>query len=117
MSFFKVLIRSPYTFQKIVVITSIIVLIILLILLSTSFYSLNKSRNFPPHISQCPDYFETVGVNKCSNIQNLGNGTCKDKIFDFNQPQYSSMKDKYQKAIECGWEWDGITNSSKFEEV
>ena len=114
----KRLFLPPYTFQKIVIYISTIVFVITMILIGMSLYSLNKSGTFPPNIAQCPDYFKVIGKNKCQNVKQLG--TCPEEIFDFEESQYkgvSGLKNKYNKAIECGWVWDGITNNSQFKKV
>lgn len=114
----KRLFLPPYTFQKLVIYVGITVLVISMILISMSMYSLNKKRNFPPDIAQCPDYFKVVGKNKCQNVKQLG--TCTEDIYDFDTPVFkglNGLRKKYDKAIECGWVWDGVTNNPEFTSI
>lgn len=114
----KRLFLPPYTFQKIVIYVSTLVFVITLGLVMMSLYSLNKSGAFPPNIAQCPDYFKVVGKNKCQNVKQLG--TCPEEVFDFDAAEYkglSGLQNKYNKAMECGFVWDGITNNSTFSKV
>ena len=109
---------KPPTFQKLTIIIGLVILIISLGLIATAFYSMNKSRNHPPDVAECPDYFESTGKNKCSNVKNLG--TCTDKDYDFSTPEYRGnrgKKAKFELAKQCGWEWDGITNDAEFLDV
>lgn len=113
-SFVKVLFRKPVTFQKITILVATIVFTIAIILLSYLFYVLNKSRIFPPDITECPDYFEVKGKNICENVNNIG--TCPDKTFDFNDniyKGYNGLKEKLKWANNCNVVWDGITNNAE----
>ena len=122
LGFFRRAFGPPYTFQKMCIIIGIIVLIVMLSLIATAFYALNKKRTHPPSIAECPDYFLSAGPNKCKpNPTNLvGNGTCNDETYDFSSKEYrgvNGMKAKYDKALECGWQWDGITNNRKYTKI
>lgn len=113
---------TPPTFQKLTIIIGIVALIIALALIATAFYSMNKSRNHPPDIAECPDFFISVGKDKCVNKQGLGKAsggadcTDKDKVHDFSGSLYRGRRGKgkkLNKAHQCGWEWDGITNDAE----
>ena len=109
-----------YTAQKIALYVAIVALIIILILLGIAFHSLHRNVVFPPHISSCPDFFRRTSDNQCYNVHNLGNGSCAGKTFNFNSPKYmgpDGIEHKYKRARECGWEWDGVTNNTRFREV
>lgn len=101
-------------FQKISIISSIVILIVFMALIGVSFYNINKKRNFPPTIASCPDYFETTPEGKCKLISNLDSkiGSCADIEYDFSS---YTLKDKYNEAKRCKWEWDGITNNGSLE--
>ena len=57
----------------------------------------------------CPDYFEIVGNNKCSNIHKLGKCGHNHDI-DFNDESFTDrrvgdvMKCRYAKACDLSWE-------------
>lgn len=119
---FIVRLFTPPTFQKLTIIIGILALSIALALIATAFYSMNKSRNHPPDIAECPDFFISVGKDKCVNKQGLGKTTgdavCtdKDQVHDFSVSEYRGRRGKgkkLEKANECGWEWDGITNDAE----
>jgi len=106
-------------FQKIVLFSAIIILIIVLVLIG---YALRKSSSsvWPPLIGDCPDFWVDLSGNgaQCTNVQNLGNGTCKPLAsqkyltMDFTQPIFNggnALCAKYQWATNCGVTWDGIT--------
>lgn len=113
-SFTKVLFRKPVTFQKITILIATIVFTVSIILLSYLFYVLNKSRIFPPNVTECPDYFEAKGKNLCKNVNNLGN--CGNETIDFNDNKYkgyNGLKEKLKWANNCNVVWDGITNNAE----
>lgn len=117
-SFFRVLFRRPYTFQKLTFIIGLMILLALVIMVSYSFYKLNKSRVFPPNIPECPDYFEVEGENICMNSKNLG--TCGENKMDFNSDKYkgyTGLKEKLKWANNCNVVWDGITNNSELTKL
>lgn len=118
--FFKIMFGPPYTAQKISLYVAIITLIIFMVLIGVAFSTLNNNIIFPPNISSCPDFFEMTEDKKCVNVNSLGNPKCADRTFDFQTPEYlgpDGIRYKHKKAKECGWQWDGITNNSRFLEV
>ena len=117
-SFFAVLFRKPFTFQKLTFIIGLIILIGMVILVSYSFYVLNKNRVFPPNIPECPDYFEVTGENMCFNSKNIGR--CGKETTDFNSDKYkgfNGLKEKLGWANNCEVVWDGITNNSELTKM
>lgn len=107
------------TFQKVVLFAAIIILILVLVFIG---YALHKARAsvWPPLIGDCPDYWVDMSGNgaMCTNVKNLGNGTCKPSgsdtflKMDFTQPAFSGgngLCAKYTWANNCGVSWDGIT--------
>ena len=115
-----VLFGPPMTAQKLFLYGALITLIIFMALIGTAFSVLNNNLIYPPNIASCPDYFEMTEDKKCVNVNNLGNGNCPKKTHDFQKARFvgpDGIKYKYKKALECGWQWDGVTNNSKFREV
>jgi hypothetical protein len=113
------LFNGMQSFQKVVLISAIVVLILVLIFIG---FVLNNAKEsvWPPIVGECPDYWVDMSGNgsMCTNVKNLGNGTCKpigsDKYLtmDFTQPAFlggNSMCAKYKWATSCGVTWDGIT--------
>lgn len=108
----------PYTFQKLVVYVGFSVLIISIFLVTMAMYSFRKKTVFPPQIAQCPDFFKIIGKNKCENVKKIG--TCTEEVYDFDTPLFKGLngnRKKYEKAMECGWVWDGITNNTELKGV
>jgi len=60
-------------------------------------------------ISACPDYWETVGQNKCRNIHKLGKCGHNNDV-DFNDDMFvdkrtgNMMKCRYAKQCDISWE-------------
>jgi len=106
------------SFQTIVLLAAILILIVTLILIGYALRKAAKSRQWPPMIPECPDYwtFDTSN-NKCINTKNLGNANCRNLTsMDFNDPQYTGdqgLCNKYKWATGCGIAWDGITYGVK----
>ena len=101
------------TFQKTVIRVATILLIIALLTIGYLLYRAKLNSVYPPEISQCPDYWKVIGVAKCENVQNLGNGTC-GKVQDFSGREWqgpSGLKRKYEWSKSCDVVWDGITNN------
>jgi len=116
-----------FNFQKIVLSIAIIVFIIMLIFIATVLYKNKYGVNFPPTVSQCPDYWidqqspsgsmeNSNGANtnnqSCVNVKNLGNVSC-DKNMDFTGSFWQGSAgdcNKYKWAKSCDLTWDGITN-------
>ena len=76
-------------------------------------YKYKESVTYPPEISECPDYWNVVGLEKCENVMNLGNGA--PQTMDFSGPQYqgqTGLKQKKQWALNYSLTWDGVTNNA-----
>jgi len=99
-------------FQKIVLIAAVIILIIALIFIGIAL-SNAQNNQWPPMVSQCPDYWQADGSGNntiCTNVMNLG--TCQKSVMNFNSPPFSGENSscaKYTWANNCGVTWDGIT--------
>ena len=109
------LFRSPFTIEKMTVIIGLISLIILLLIVGTTFRNILNNTEFPPKVSQCPDYFEVIDNDICANKLNMG--SCPGDQFDFSDSKFKGVtgyQEKYKRSLECDWEWDGITNNSKY---
>ena len=109
------LFKSPFTIEKIAVIIGLISLIIILLIVGTTFRNIINNTEYPPKTSQCPDYFEVIDNDICANKLNLG--SCPGNHFDFSGSKFKGVtgdQEKYNKSLECEWEWDGITNNSKY---
>ena len=111
-------------FNKIVLTIATIILIIMLIF--TGFF-LNRSMyndNFPPVISDCPDYWDVSlnsnGDKNCINIMDintgLGTSNCRSRLlslFNVNGNSKDEILCSKQKwAKDCKINWDGITNNN-----
>ena len=117
-SFFGILFRKPFTFQKMTFFIASLILVVLIILVSYTFFELNQSRQFPPNVPECPDYFEVKGDNICFNKKNLG--SCGRVTHDFNSNEYkgtNGLKKKLKWAHDCNVVWDGITNNSDLTKI
>lgn len=105
------------TFQKTVLIIGAVLLILILLVISIALYRNKTTGDFPPVISDCPDYWVSQlesGQNICSNVKHLGKASCSKKM-NFNKPPWNGSdsvcyKSKWAKA--CDLTWDGITNSN-----
>ena len=119
-----------FTFQKIVATIAIIIFIILMIFIASVLYNNKYGVEFPPTVSECPDYWldmqktanssgdigdgDSKTQQSCFNVKNLGKTSCSktmDFTGDFWQGSTGSCnKDKWAKA--CDLTWDGITNNT-----
>lgn len=104
------------SFQKIILIIAVVILLLALlfigIILSKSVYQ----QQWPPIISDCPDYWAIDGSGnntRCINTHNLGTcSTSGNRIMNFNTPSFTGsagMCNKYNWANNCNITWDGIT--------
>lgn len=103
------------TFQKITIIVAFGFLILMLGIIAFMLYRAKSNLQFPPDIAECPDYWEVIGNQVCSNVKNLGTG-CQNPM-DFSASQWQGqggLQQKYNWAKDCGVTWDGVTNNSKF---
>ena len=96
------------SFQKTVLIIAIVIFIILMLLIGVMINNAKETHQFPPQISQCPDYWIIDSDGNCSNTKKLGNGCKEGKNF----PVMKTLAEKCAFASGCGIEWDGVTNSS-----
>ena len=105
-------------FQKIVLFSAIVILIFALVIIGISLTN-SIDSNWPPMISNCPDYWTVDGSGnntQCINTKDLGtcpsNSGSKHLIMNFNNAPYvgsNSLCAKYTWAKNCGVTWDGIT--------
>lgn len=104
-------------FQKIIIIIAIILLILALTFIGTAISKEKKNTQYPPVISECPDYWKHDVVNNvCENIHKLGieddNGSKKDNL-PLTILNKLTMCEKFKKSNNLQISWDGITNNPK----
>jgi len=98
------------SFQKTVVTIAVIILIICLILIGIALHNHNAKAEYPPVISNCPDYWITDG-----------DGCIPPSDGSYNPPpgcdsMPGNLKGKCRKqkwAKKCNLSWDGITNNEQ----
>lgn len=66
------------------------------------------------YYSECPDYWNTVGKNKCQNVNKLGKCAVKENtVMDFNDPVFlNTSTGNYAKckwAKDCNVYWGNIS--------
>ena len=72
------------------------------------------AQQFPPTPARCPDYWKTVGVNKCENVRKLGQCNLRvgNSVMDFNKyDRFKGEKGPENKCLwakECNVPWEGI---------
>lgn len=101
------------TFQKTTIVIATIILVLLLLMVAFMVNRANETAEWPPMISECPDYFEVTKPNVCNNVKGLG--SCTGSI-DFTDPKYqgqAGLGEKKKWAKNCGVTWDGITNNDR----
>lgn len=110
-------------FQRKVLLVSSILFILTAIFIVYAIYNDAYSKEFPPVVASCPDYWldhqinDAMGNSKsnCVNVKNLG--TCPEqKTKSFDDPQWLGDSGECRKskwAKQCNLTWDGITNNSK----
>jgi hypothetical protein len=100
-------------FQTKVVITATIILIVLLIIVALTIREGGDKVEWPPSISECPDYFQDHGKDghvKCVNTLNIGR--CGNKVEEIDFSQFKGQMGscvKEEVADYCGLSWGGIT--------
>ena len=110
-------------FNKIVLFSAIVILIIVLIIITISLNYALFNANYPPVISDCPDFWD-VSLNNdnqiiCNNVVRHNRGICKNDSYPASEfYNYASNYDdvicaKYRWAKKCNISWDGITNNNK----
>jgi hypothetical protein len=96
----------------------IFVIIIIFVIMATYYYylyreytkkqeALTKSKIIP----QCPDYWKSIGNNKCQNIKNIGRcnlGSINE--MDFSEKLYAEDVNKCKWSKFCEASWEGIDN-------
>lgn len=98
--------------QNIILMVAGVILILVLSFIGYMMYMAKSTTQFPPDISECPDYWKVVGLEKCENVMNLG--SCPG-IHDFSGPEWqgqTGLKQKNAWAKQCGIVWDGVTNNT-----
>jgi len=109
------------SFQSIVMIIATVLLIISLIIVAIVTLYSRHSKNYPPVISDCPDYWadqsregNAPGSN-CVNVSKIGSKSCADTM-DFSTAQYRGSQGlcaKVNWAMGCNQTWDGVTDSAR----
>jgi hypothetical protein len=102
------------SFQQIVLGIAIVFLIIILVFIGYSLGNSKSKGEWPPKIANCPDYWEldpksTETNTICKNTNNIGTKCITEPS---NKKTFTSTETpckKYDWAIGCGVEWDGIT--------
>ena len=106
-------------FQKTILLFSLFILILVFIFIGIGFSNSVINKNWPPIISDCPDYWIDMSGNgaECYNVLNLGIcniPTTNNKNYkNFNIDEFKGSNGicaKYNWAKNCKLEWDGITS-------
>ena len=99
-------------FQQIVLTIALISLILWLVIIGVLLYYNRLDAQWPPEISECPDYWDVGPDGACkvnAALGNAGNGSCTSY-----KPPQSQTNDsrctRQQWAKSCGIYWDGITD-------
>ena len=92
------------SFQKTVLIIALIVLSVMLFFIALAMKGLKKSQEYPPEVSECPDYWTKNKDGHCS--PSLGKNTSGSERCG----TYDGTKEKDLFAQDCGIQWDGLTN-------
>lgn len=110
------------SFNRTVLIITVILVIIALIITGILILKSLREQNFPPIVSDCPDYWNVERtssnnvncVNKTSVNTGKYNSDCTNypvSGFAGNTPQ-DVICNKYKWAKKCGIIWDGISNKT-----
>lgn len=97
-------------FYKNTIIAFAVQLVILLIIMAFIISNKNKSQEFPPSLSVCPDFYSLNDSGSCSIDSNVYSTTSPECIR--LNPKGMGIHEKRIWASDCGVAWDGITNSS-----
>lgn len=92
------------SFQKTVLIIALIVLSVMLFFIALAMKGLKKSQEYPPEVSECPDYWTKNDQGYCKPSLNKNNNSVGDDCLTY------TGDDKAAFAQRCGIEWDGLTN-------
>ena len=108
-------------FYKFISLLAIVVLIICLAFVATALQTSSSEKVFPPHISECPDFYVKNANDECV-AQFDVSGTsddgfsCQSRNFKtYINPGmglHSGICKKKNWAKNCGVNWDGITNNN-----
>lgn len=93
------------SFQKTVLIIALIVLSVMLFFIALAMKGLKKSQEYPPEVSECPDYWTKNDQGACEPSLNKNNNSGNSDCLT-----YTGADDKAAFAQSCGIEWDGLTN-------
>lgn len=106
------------SFQKITMMVAIVILIICLVFIGYSLYISKYNKQYPPVISDCPDYWKDMSDGDASNCVNtqkdLGDPDCETTM-DFSGSVWTGQNGlcaKSQWAKKCNLTWDGVTNNN-----
>ena len=106
--------------QKIIIVAMTIMLFILAYFTYVNTKKTMNSANFPPIISNCPDYWSEDRTGKCvdgGGLQPPNADTTKTECHDtqdLSLPKYmgkTGLCEKRKWAEACKISWDGITNN------
>ena len=101
------------TFQKNVFMIAVVLFILIMSVVGVLMTKSKAGMQFPPEISNCPDYWKLKDVNGeilCKNVKGLGTDGQNCNTVNFTTGPYKSRKQKCLWAKDCTVEWDGITN-------
>ena len=91
------------SFQKTVLIIALIVLSVMLFFIALAMKGLKKSQEYPPEVSECPDFWTKNEQGICSpSLDKNTSGSVGCQGYE--------KGDKAVFAQTCGIEWDGLTN-------
>lgn len=95
-----------------------VLMLIMIIILSFVVYGETaknmKNVEFPPYVSNCPDFWEETDAGVCKNIYKLGEPIVKEVTpLDEGWNGTTGYCDKYRWANNNNLTWDGVTNMDK----
>jgi hypothetical protein len=109
-------------FYKLSIISMIVILLICLAIIAFLISTSDKKNVYPPHISECPDYYVKQEDGKCKDVKGVAtNEACMS--VDFNDSNAFPNKnnsglgsngafcERKTWAKDCGVNWDGLTNN------
>lgn len=109
-------------FYKLISLIALVILIVSLASIGAALQYTSSKVGFPPHISDCPDYYVKDMSGNCNVPPNLISGTSDGHCLtnDFSDASYSvpgtgrhsGICKKKKWAQSCGVNWDGVTNVS-----
>ena len=105
---------------KIIFVSTIIILVVTLSLVGYILSITQKKYVYPPHLNECPDYYQLNSFGQCYDKYELFNKE-GEKCYSekFTSPdytisgtgEYSGLCNKKKWSINCDVPWDGITNN------